>query len=102
LTKWLKYDILCAIRRQQSVKKVILAILLTALCLVCFACSDSDRTVSTLQKAGFTKIRTTGWNAFQCGEGDVYSTGFVATNPQDVQVSGTVCCGWIKACTIRF
>jgi hypothetical protein len=33
---------------------------------------------------------------------DNFATGFTAKNPQGRQVFGTVCCGIMKACTIRF
>ena len=77
-------------------KLLIAAVLLTA----CF--TDEPRTIRTLQSAGFKDITTTGYQAWECGEDDVTSTGFVATNPVGMRVSGTVCCGWGKGCTVRF
>ncbi len=76
-----------------------LGVMVTALS----ACTDDASTVRTLQAHGFTSISTTGFDAFECGQGDAYSTGFTATNPAGQRVSGTVCCGlWSKGCTVRF
>lgn len=66
------------------------------------ACTDDSRSAEALRKAGFTDIRLTGYSYFACGEDDAFRTDFVAKNPQGVDVSGTVCCGWLKSCTIRF
>lgn len=66
-------------------------------------CTDDNRTISTLENAGFTNIRTTGYSMFACGKDDTFRTGFVATNPVGKEVRGTVCCGFLaKGCTIRF
>ena len=66
------------------------------------ACTAPGRSEEALQKAGFTEIQTTGYSAFACSDSDDYHTGFRAKNPQGVVVTGTVCCGWLKSCTIRF
>jgi hypothetical protein len=76
-----------------------LGVMVTALS----ACSDPDSTVRTLKSHGFTDISTTGFDAFECGQEDAYSTGFTATNPAGQRVTGVVCCGWLsKGCTVRF
>lgn len=66
------------------------------------ACTDENQTINTLQKAGFSEIETTGYQMFDCGKDDSFATGFTAKNPQGQVVSGTVCCGLLKSCTIRF
>lgn len=72
-------------------------------CVLAVACTDEGSTVKTLQMHGFSKIETTGWSSFTCGQDDVSATGFKATNPQGQVVEGTVCCGlWAKGCTVRF
>ncbi len=73
----------------------------TMLLLLC-ACSSPDESRRTLDNAGYTDIETTGWEPFACGEKDTFSTGFRATNPSGQRVSGVVCCGVIKRCTVRF
>ncbi len=52
---------------------------------------------------GFTNIRTTGYKWFACSEDDWYHTGFIATNPQGMEVGGVVCSGFFfKNSTVRF
>jgi major membrane immunogen (membrane-anchored lipoprotein) len=65
-------------------------------------CTSSDRTTETLEKAGYTDIQTGGYDWFGCSEDDDFKTKFQANNPQGQMVSGTVCCGLLKGCTIRF
>jgi hypothetical protein len=68
------------------------------------ACMQTDpaRTHSTLIKAGFTNVQVGGYAWGECGEGDIYATEFTAVNPQGLAVSGVVCCGSYKRCTVRF
>lgn len=75
-------------------------IALAALTLI--ACTDDSRTIQTLQKQGFTEIQTTGYDMFACSDDDSYHTGFRAKNPQGQVVTGTVCCGMMKSCTVRW
>lgn len=76
---------------------------LVAALLLVPACTDEDATRSTLGKAGYTHVQTTGYSWGECGKDDNTATGFVATNPLGQRVEGTVCCGfWLKGCTIRF
>lgn len=65
-------------------------------------CTNESKTVQTLQSAGFTDIQTTGYAFFECGDDDDFHTGFHAKNPTGQYVTGTVCCGLLKGCTIRF
>lgn len=72
---------------------------------LCFtlACTDEAGTHKALQMHGFSKIETTGYSPFSCGNDDAFSTGFRALNPTGQVVEGTVCCGmWGKGCTVRF
>ena len=81
-------------------KKSIVLSLLALLCLA--SCTDEQRTRETLSKACFTEIQTTGYSWLACSDSDDFHTGFRAKNPNGVVVEGTVCCGMMKACTIRF
>jgi hypothetical protein len=72
------------------------------LALIITSCTDESSTIRTLQASGFTDIKTTGHNFWACSDDDEYSTGFIATNPLGQRVSGTVCCGLFKNCTVRF
>lgn len=67
-----------------------------------FACTDENSTVQTLKKNGFTQVKTTGYSFLSCSEDDMFSTGFTAVNSSGEKVSGTVCCGLFKNCTIRW
>lgn len=77
-----------------------LLIVLTVILVGCFS-SNEDAT-STLRKAGYTDIKTTGLRPLSCGENDISRTGFTAKNPLGQEVDGVVCCGVFKSCTIRF
>ena len=66
------------------------------------ACTDEDRTVSTLVAEGFTDIHAGGYEPFSCGDGDTFKTHFTAKNQRGLVVEGVVCCGWMKSCTVRF
>lgn len=66
------------------------------------ACTDEAATISTLDQSGFTDIQTTGYSWFSCSDSDAFHTAFTAKNPLGKPVSGVVCCGWFKNCTVRF
>lgn len=75
-------------------------ILLTVLLAACGVSETKAKEV--LRKAGYTNIEIGSYAPFSCGEDDDFASDFTATNPAGVQVSGTVCCGMLKSCTIRF
>lgn len=75
-------------------KKLFLFILLTA-------CTDAPRSMRVLEDAGYTDVQLTGYDAWACSDSDNYSTGFTAKGPTGRRVSGAVCCGFTKNCTIR-
>lgn len=65
-------------------------------------CTDSNHATKVLQQAGYTNIQITGYNWMACSEDDLYHTGFAATGPTGVAVTGTVCAGLLfKGSTIR-
>lgn len=70
--------------------------------LLASACTDDTDTIRTLNSSGYTDIHTTGYRFFACGQGDDFSTGFRAKNQTGQIVTGTVCCGLLKNCTVRF
>lgn len=61
---------------------------------------DGDA-IRALEASGFDVIELTGYEPFVC-LGDELSTGFEATNARGQRVSGVVCCGIVRACTVRF
>lgn len=64
--------------------------------------TNAEDTRRTLQAAGFTNIEVGGHAWFACGGDDEYSTEFTARNSRGEMVSGVVCCGFFKNCTVRF
>lgn len=72
-------------------------------CLPLVGCVTSeDEARSALRKHGFTNISVDGWALWGCGEQDKVGQRFTAKNAQGEPVDGTVCCGVLKGCTIRF
>lgn len=65
------------------------------------SCTDENGARRTLEGQGFTDIQLHGQNFFACGQ-DPFSTRFSAVNPKGRRVMGTVCCGVVKDCTVRF
>jgi len=84
-------------------RKTILFGIFGLFALLITGCTSDNQTKTTLEKAGYTNIEISGWDALGCSDDDWYSTKFIATNPKDERIEGTVCCGLIfKKCTIRY
>lgn len=66
------------------------------------ACTDDAGAYRALDSSGFTDIRLTGYAWYGCSNSDTFNTGFVAKNTNGKTVSGVVCCGALKSCTVRF
>jgi hypothetical protein len=67
------------------------------------AWDDPVESAAALKKAGFGKVEVgEDHKLFKCGTSDVSALAFTANNPVGNRVSGIVCCGWWKGCTIRF
>ena len=66
------------------------------------ACTSTEETLSTLQKAGFRDIVVGGVTGFACSEEDKMGRSFTATNGNGQSIDGVVCCGIFKGCTVRF
>lgn len=79
-------------------KRLIAFFLMFAMC----SCTDEDTTREVLQKQGFTDIKTEGYALMSCSDDDTFKTKFTAKNPNGVYVSGVVCCGIMKSCTVRW
>ena len=78
-----------------------LVIILVILPIPLMACTSPNKAASALQDAGYSDITINGIAPFSCGEDDNFSNKFTATNPAGDTVSGVVCCGILKGCTIR-
>lgn len=79
---------------------VVIMILLAGLLMLPISCTNDEGARDALDAAGYTDITLNGYGWFSCGD-DAFSTQFTATNPRGKKVSGVVCCGFAKACTIR-
>ena len=81
-------------------KKIVFIMIMVALV---FGCTNDESARRVLEGAGYTKIKTTGYNFFACSQDDLFHTGFEAIGPTGKFVKGTVCEGFIfKNSTIRF
>jgi hypothetical protein len=63
--------------------------------------SDGDAR-RALEASGFDDITLTGYAWFACGKDDAFASSFRAVNARGAEVSGVVCCGLWKSCTVRF
>ncbi len=62
--------------------------------------TDAKRALSS---QGFTDVKITGYQFFDCSQDDFYHTGFTAKNTRGESIEGTVCSGiFFKNSTIRF
>ncbi len=77
---------------------VVMAVLLVAGCF-----TSDEETSRTVRAQGFSDVRLGGVAWFACdGKSDKAGQHFTATNPRGEVVSGVVCCGILKGCTVRF
>ncbi len=64
-----------------------------------------DTTTRILEDEGYENINLTGYEFAACSKDDNFNTGFTATrrlsNGKVRHVSGVVCCGLFKDCTVR-
>lgn len=66
-------------------------------------CTDPTLAERVLRQNGYTSIKITGVRAFMCGRGDSFWTGFEATGPTGLPITGAVCSAWFaKGATLRF
>jgi hypothetical protein len=80
---------------------MIVAAILVGLVLCVRGCEDRESAARTLKAAGFTDVELGPWQFAACGD-DPLNNSFKATNPRGVRVSGVVCCGVFKRCTVRY
>lgn len=67
-----------------------------------FSCTNPEGAKKALLDAGYTNVKTGGYDPFACGENDFYATKFSATSPNGKRkVTGCVCQGVLKGKTIR-
>lgn len=67
------------------------------------ACTaPEDDAVRALRAMGFTSIQLGEYPFFMCGEEDTFNSEFTAMTREGRTISGAVCCGVFKGCTVRF
>ncbi len=82
---------------------------LCLLALLLISCSDvryiplGQRQESAVRSLGFKDPYSTGPVIIGCSEDDSFlnSESFRAIGPDGRNVEGSVCCGWLKGCTVR-
>lgn len=79
----------------------LLILLVLYLVLAPVACTAPSSAKKALTAAGYSNIKTTGYEYFSCDEKDAFHTGFTAVGPTGIPVKGVVCEGWFKGATIR-
>lgn len=73
------------------------------ICLLLTACKTSfDEANNALDNQGFTNVKVGKTDWWSCGKNDKYGRKFTATNGNNREVHGVVCCGIFKGCTIRW
>lgn len=77
-------------------------ILIFILAMFFCGCTSPGASWNALDDMGFKEIETGGYDLFACGKDYVFHTKFKAKNPNGKIVSGVVCCGWLKGCSIKF
>jgi hypothetical protein len=78
-------------------KRLLISALLLTGCI-----TDEAEAESTLVKSGYTHVQIGDWAWFGCDQKDKHGREFTAVNPNGLKVSGQVCCGVLKGCTVRF
>ena len=80
-------------------QKCLLIILMSTALTSCSV--DLEKATRLLTAEGITNIKLTGYSWFGCGKEDEYNTGFTGIK-NNIEISGYVCCGIVKGCTIRY
>ncbi len=65
-------------------------------------CGAGDDGSKALEEQGFSDVKIGSRAWFGCGHDDNFNSHFTAKNVNGRQVSGVVCCGFWKGCTVRF
>ena len=66
------------------------------------ACDHIDQSKAALDSAGVSGATITGHSLMGCGKEDMSSVNFKGTNANGKPVTGVVCCGLWKSCTVRW
>lgn len=86
----------------KNLKRSTFALSILIALLAVTGCTNSDDAKRTLESAGYSDIKTGGYDFFACGKDDTVATKFSARNPAGKMTTGTVCSGLLfKSSTIR-
>lgn len=66
------------------------------------ACTNDRDTANAARAIGLSDVVPAGYAPVSCGSGDTHAQHFTARNIHGERVSGVVCCGLWKSCTVRF
>jgi hypothetical protein len=87
---------------ESKLKKRFFTLLLVLFGVSMIGCAPSnEKALSVLTGAGYTEVKLGGFPFFSCSEDDDFNVSFVGVGPSGVKVTGAVCCGLLKNCTIR-
>lgn len=76
-------------------------LLVLALCALLMGCVSEGTARTTLDDEGYTDVAVTGHSFWACGQHELLGAKFEATNARGKRIEGVVCCGVLKACTVR-
>lgn len=76
-----------------------LPLIVVVLLMACTA--DEEQARKVLEAYGFEQITFGGYPFYRCGKDDEFNIEFSAINVKKQPVSGAVCCGLWKSCTVR-
>lgn len=86
----------------KNLKNIVFGLAFATTLLVTSGCTRTEQAITVLEGEEYTDIEITGYAWFMCGNGDSFSTGFIAKNRKGQTVSGAVCSGLFKGATIRY
>lgn len=87
---------------EQEIREMSMKQIAVLVCLLSGCVTGADEVTSTVTKSGFTDVKPGRLTLFGCSEDDKAGRLFKAKNAQGIEVSGQVCCGVFKGCTVRF
>lgn len=81
----------------------ILGIIICVILFGVYLFPPSDKTIiEVATKNGFSKVVPGNASLFSCSDSDRMGRKFTAINVNGMKISGIICCGLLKNCTIRF
>lgn len=82
--------------------RIVLAFAALLVATFAMSCEPSrDHALRVLSGAGYEHVELRGYPFFSCGDSDRFNVAFSAVGANGLVVTGAVCCGWFKNCTVR-